>query len=60
MRLAQEIDERTYLFVRPLEHGLARGLIEVQEEWSVVDLFKAHEYLNTRADIEEVAAREKK
>ena len=47
-----------WIYIRPARAGLARSIIEVRREWSLVDLWEAHQTLDVEADIEEFAARE--
>jgi hypothetical protein len=37
---------------------LARSILEVRREWTLVDLLEAHQALDVEADIEELVARE--
>ena len=41
-----------WVYWRLVRAGLARGLVEVTREWSLMVLVQAHEVLDVEADIE--------
>jgi len=47
-----------WIYHRPVRHGLARSAREVRREWSIVELYEAHQALDVEADIEIFAERQ--
>lgn len=47
-----------WLFYRPVRHGLATSAREVRYEWSLEELYEAHQAMDAEADIELFAERE--
>lgn len=47
-----------WIYHRPVRHGLARSAREVRREWTIAELYEAHQALDVEADIEIFAERE--